>query len=46
MSLNEVVFEVSEIKRIVEKSDIEYFSAVLRKVKRTFDLFKDLIPLD
>ena len=45
ISVNEVIFELSKIERIVEKSGAEYFEAVPRKVEKIVDLFKDMIPM-
>ena len=45
MSVNEVIFELSKMERIVEKSGIEYFAAVPRKVEKIADLFRDMIPM-
>ncbi|MHB1708016.1 MAG: transposase [Thermoplasmataceae archaeon] len=45
MSVNEVIFELSKMERIVEKSGIEYFAAVPRKVEKIVDAFKGLIPM-
>ena len=45
MSVNEIIFELSKMERIVEKSGAEYFAAVPKKVERIVDLFKDLIPM-
>ena len=45
MSVNEVIFELSKMERIVEKSSTEYFAAVPKKVEKIVDLFKDMIPM-
>ena len=45
MSVNEVMFELSKMERIVEKSGAEYFAAVPRKVEKIVELFKDMIPM-
>lgn len=45
VSVNEVIFELSKMERIVEKSGTEYFAAVPKKVERIADLFKDMIPM-
>jgi transposase len=45
ISVNEVIFELSKMERIVEKSGAEYFAAVPRKVEKIVDLFKDMIPM-
>ena len=46
MSVNEIIFELSKMERIVEKSGTEYFAAVpKKKVEKVVDLFKDLIPM-
>ena len=45
MSVNEVIFELSKMERIVEKNGTEYFAAVPKKVERIAGLFKDIIPM-
>ncbi|MCW6171139.1 MAG: transposase [Thermoplasmatales archaeon] len=45
MSVNETIFELSKMERIVEKSGTEYFAAVPRKVEKIIDLFRDMIPM-
>ncbi|MEM3191302.1 MAG: transposase [Candidatus Parvarchaeota archaeon] len=45
MSVNEVLFELSKMERIVEKSGTEYFAAVPKKVEKIVELFKDVIPM-
>ena len=45
ISVNEVIFELSKMERIVEKSGAEYFAAVPGKVEKIVDLFKDMIPM-
>ena len=45
MSVNEIIFELSKMERIVEKSGAEYFAAVPKKVEKIVDLFKDIIPM-
>ena len=45
MSVNEVIFELSKMERIVEKSSTEYFAAFPKKVEKIVDLFKDMIPM-
>ena len=45
ISVNEVIFELSKMERIVEKSGAEYFAAVPGKVEKIVDLFKDMIPI-
>ena len=45
MSVNEIIFELSKMERIVERSGAEYFAAVPRKVENIVDLFKDMIPM-
>ncbi len=45
VSVNEVIFELSKMERIIEKSGTEYFAAVPKKVERIADLFKDMIPM-
>jgi hypothetical protein len=34
MSVNEIIFELSKMERIVEKSGVEYFAAVPKRLKR------------
>ncbi|MEM3431535.1 MAG: hypothetical protein QW783_03255 [Candidatus Micrarchaeia archaeon] len=46
MLVNDVIFELSKMERIVEKGGAEYFSAVSKKVEKIVDLFKDIIPMD
>lgn len=45
ISVNEVMFELSKMERIVEKSGTEYFAAVPKKVEKIVDLFKDIISM-
>jgi transposase len=45
MSVNEIIFELSKMERIVEKGGSEYFAAVPKKVERIVELFKDKIPM-
>ena len=45
MSVNEIIFELSKMERIVEKSGAEYFAAVPKKVEKIVDLFSDMIPM-
>ena len=45
MSVSEIIFELSKMERIVEKSGVEYFAAVPKKVEKIVDLFKDMIPM-
>ena len=45
MSVNEIIFELSKMERIVEKSSEEYFAAVPKKVEKIVDLFGDMIPM-
>ena len=45
MSVNEIIFQLSKMERIVEKSGAEYFAAVPKKVEKIVDLFKDIIPM-
>ena len=45
MSVNEVIYELSKMERIVEKSGTQYFAAVPKKVEKIVDLFKDMIPM-
>ena len=43
ISVNEIIFELSKMERIVEKNGVEYFAVVPKKVEKIVDLFKDLI---
>lgn len=45
VSVNEAIFELSKMERIVEKSGAEYFAAVPKKVEKIAGLFKDMIPM-
>ena len=45
MSVNEIIFELSKMERIVEKNGTEYFAAVPKKVERIAQLFKDIIHM-
>ncbi len=45
MSINEIIFELSKMERIVEKSGAEYFAAVPKKVEKIVDLFSDMISM-
>jgi len=45
MSVNGIIFELSKMERIVEKSGVEYFAKVPKKFKNIADLFKDMIPM-
>ena len=45
VSVKEIIFELSKMERIVEKSGSEYFAAVPKKVEKIVDLFKDMIPM-
>jgi tetrahydromethanopterin S-methyltransferase subunit G len=45
MSVNEIIFELSKMERIVDRGGAEYFEAVPKKVGKIVDLFKDLIPI-
>ena len=45
MSVNEIIFELSKMERIVEKSGAEYFAAVPKKIEKIVDLFKALITM-
>ena len=45
MSVNEIIFELSKMERIVDKSGAQYFAAVPKKVEKIADLFKDMIPM-
>jgi hypothetical protein len=45
LSVNEIIFELSKMERIVEKSGAEYFAAVPKKVEKIVDLFSDMIPM-
>ena len=41
MPVNEIIFELSEMERIVEKSSVEYFAAVQKKVEKIVVPFSD-----
>ncbi len=43
ISVNEVLFELSKMERVVEKSGTEYFAAIPKKVERIVDLFRNMI---
>ncbi len=45
MSVNEIIFELSKMERIVQKNGAEYFAAVPKKVEKIVDLFSDMIPM-
>lgn len=45
MSVNEVIFELSKMERIVEKSGTEYFVAVPKKAEKIVGLFSNMIPM-
>jgi len=45
ISVSEIIFELSKMERIVEKSGAEYFAAVPKKVGKIVELFKDMIPM-
>lgn len=45
LSFNEIIFELSKMKRIFEKIVTEYFAAVPRKVEKFVYLFEDIILL-
>ena len=45
MSVTEIIFELSMMGRIAEKSGEKYFAAVPKKVEKIVDLFKDMIPM-
>jgi hypothetical protein len=44
-SAHEIVFELSMMERLFEKTGMEYFSTVQKKVEKIVDLFKDMIPV-
>ena len=44
-SVNEIIFELSKMERIVGKSGAEYFGAVPKRMKKIVDLFSDMIPM-
>ena len=44
MSVNEIIFELSKMAGIVEKSGAEYFAAVPKKVEKIVYLLSDMIP--
>lgn len=45
MSVNEILFELSKMERIVENSGAEYFAAFPKKVEKIVDLFSEMIPM-
>jgi len=45
MSVSEIIFELSKMERMVDKSGTEYFAAVPKKVGKIADLFGDMIPM-
>jgi transposase len=45
MSVNEIIFELSKMERIVEKIGAEFFAAVPKKAEKIVDLLKDMIPM-
>ena len=45
ISVNEAIFELSKMERIVEKNGTEYFTAVPKKAEKMVELFKDMIPM-
>ncbi len=45
MPVNEIIFEPSKKERMVEKSCTEYFPTAPKKVEKTTDLFRDMIPM-
>ena len=46
MSVNEIIFELSKMERIVDNGGAECFAAVPKKVEKIADLFKDLIHMN
>ncbi len=46
MFVNEIVFELSKMERIVEKSRVEYFAAVPEKVEMIIIMLKDMTPVN
>ncbi len=44
-SVNEVLFELSKMERIVEKSGTKYFAVVPKKVEMIVDTFSDTMPM-
>lgn len=45
ISVNEIIFELSKMERIVEKSGAEYFAEVTKKVEKIANLFHDMMPV-
>lgn len=45
MSVNEVIFELSRMERIVKKSCTQYYAAVPKNVEKIVDLFRDMISM-
>ena len=45
MSVNEVIFELSKMERIVKKSCTQYYAAVPKNVEKIVDLFRDMISM-
>lgn len=43
--IGEIIFLLSNIERMVEKSGAEYFAAVPKKVEKIAGLFKHTIPI-
>lgn len=45
MSVNEIIFDLSKMERVIEKSGIKHSVAVPKKVERIVEQFKDMIPM-
>jgi len=45
MFVNEIIFELLKMERIVENSGAEYFAVVPKKVEKIVDLFRDMMPM-
>ncbi len=45
MSVNEIIFELSKMERIVEKIGAEFIAAVPKKAEKIVDLLNDMIPM-
>ncbi|WP_337860910.1 hypothetical protein [Ferroplasma sp.] len=45
ISVNEVIYELSKMEKIVESENIEYFTAIPTKVENLLNIFKELISM-
>lgn len=43
--MNEIIFKLSKMKRIVEMSGTEYFAAIPKNVEWIVEVLKDQIPM-